>query len=397
MSDDIPFVLPLLRDGIDPVEELGALRTSNPIVQLEIPGGVKAWLITKYDDVRSVLGDHERFSNDFTKLAEAGELQMLLQSDPGGLGLIDPPDHTRLRRILTPEFTMRRLRRLDPKIEQIIEQQLDALAAAGSGADLVELFANPIPSLVICDLLGVPYEERDEFAKHSQDRFNFTGDLADSLGEISESLKYLTRIVEKMRQSPNDGLIGQIITEHGDSITDVELAGLADGLLTGGLETTASMIALGAHIIMQKPEHIAIMRSGDEKQISTMVDELLRLMTVVQVPFPRLAKVDLELGGQQIKAGELVIGSLVAANRDEALGADMDEFVPDRGWSSHLAFGHGIHRCIGAELGRMELRRALPALFKRFGDLAHEGPADETAFRMFSIVFGIEALPVTFS
>ncbi|MEO6957494.1 MAG: cytochrome P450, partial [Antricoccus sp.] len=251
MSDDIPFVLPLLRDGIDPVEELGALRTSTPIVQLEIPGGVKAWLVTKYDDVRAVLGDHERFSNDFTKLAEAGELQMLLQSDPGGLGLIDPPDHTRLRRILTPEFTMRRLRRLDPKIELIIEKQLDALAAAGPGADLVALYANPIPSLVICDLLGVPYEERDEFAKHSQDRFNFTGDLADSLGEISESLKYLTRIVEKMRQSPNDGLIGQIITEHGDSITDIELAGLADGLLTGGLETTASMIALGAHIIMQ--------------------------------------------------------------------------------------------------------------------------------------------------
>lgn len=397
MSDDIPFVLPLLRDGINPVEELGALRTSSPIVQLEIPGGVKAWLLTKYDDVRAVLGDHERFSNDFTKLAEAGELQMLLQSDPGGLGLIDPPDHTRLRRILTPEFTMRRLRRLDPKIEQIIEGQLAALAEAGSGADLIALYANPIPSLVICDLLGVPYEERGEFAKHSQDRFNFTGDLADSLGEISESLKYLTRIVEKMRQSPNDGLIGQIITEHGDSITDVELAGLADGLLTGGLETTASMIALGAHIIMQKPEHVAIMRGGDDQQISAMVDELLRLMTVVQVPFPRLAKVDLELGGQQIKAGELVIGSLVAANRDESLGADMDEFLPDRGWSSHLAFGHGIHRCIGAELGRMELRRALPALFDRFADIAHEGPVEETMYRMFSIVFGIEALPVTFS
>ncbi|PRZ42411.1 cytochrome P450 [Antricoccus suffuscus] len=392
---EVPFVMPLLRDGVNPVEELGALRSEQPIVQLEIPGiGVKVWLVTRYDDVKAFLGDHARFSNDFSKVTEAGELQMLLQQDPGGLGMIDPPDHSRLRKILTPEFTMRRLRRLVPKIDAIVAAQLDEVEKAGQGADLVEHYAMPIPALVICDLLGVPYEERDEFQKHSQDRFNFTGDFSDSLGEIGESLKYMGGVVAKIRQNPNDGLIGQIIAEHGDAITDVELAGLADGILTGGHETTASMISLAAHVLMKNPDHVALMRDGDDKQVSDIVDELLRYLTVVQVPFPRLAKEDLVLGGQQIKAGELVIGSLVAANRDESLGANMDEFVPERGSMSHLAFSYGIHRCIGAELGRMELRQALPALFKRFPTLQHQGPIDETEFRMFSIVFGIESLPV---
>ena len=391
---EVPFVIPLLRDGVDPVDELGALRTEQPIVKLVIPGGLDAWLVTRYDDVKAVLGDHERFSNDFSKVAEAGELQALLHQDPGGLGMIDPPDHTRLRKILTPEFTMRRLRRLEPEINAIIDAQLDEMEKLGAGVDLVEHYATPIPSLVICDLLGVPYEDREEFQKHSADRFNFTGDLSDSLGEIGESLKYIRGLVAKMRERPNYGLIGQIIASHGDDIDDVELAGLADGILTGGHETTASMIALAAHVLMKNPDHVAMMRDGDEKQVADMVDELLRYLTVVQVPFPRLAKVDLTLGEQEIKAGELVLGSLVAANRDESLGDNMDEFVPERETMSHLAFGHGIHRCVGAELGRMELRRALPALFKRFPSLHHEGSPDEVEFRMFSIVFGIEALPV---
>lgn len=392
---EVPFVMPLLRDGVNPVDELGALRSEQPIVPLEVPGvGTNVWLVTRYDDVKAFLGDHARFSNDFSKVAEAGELQMLLQQDPGGLGMVDPPDHTRLRKILTPEFTMRRLRRLVPKIDDIVTGQLDEMEWAGQGADLVEHYAMPIPALVICDLLGVPYAERDEFQKHSADRFNFTGDPSDSLGEIGASLKYLRGLVEQIRKEPNDGLIGQIIAEHGDAITDVELAGLADGILTGGHETTASMISLAAHVLMKDADHVALMRDGDEKQVSNLVEELLRYLTVVQVPFPRLAKVDLTLGGQEIKAGDLVVGSLVAANRDEALGANMDDMVPDRGTTSHLAFSWGIHRCIGAELGRMELRQALPALFRRFPALHHEGPVDETEFRMFSIVFGIESLPV---
>ncbi|WP_106848658.1 cytochrome P450 [Blastococcus sp. Marseille-P5729] len=397
MTAEVNFVLPLLREGVSPAFELGALRTEAPVAKLELPEGmnVNAWLITRYDDAKAVLGDHQRFSNDFTKLTEAGELTELMNQAPGGLGLLDPPDHTRLRRIVTPEFTMRRLRRLEPMIARIIRERLDALEAAGPGADLVELYAVPIPALVICELLGVPYEDRDEFTDHSADRFNFTGDLGDSLGEIGESLKYLRGLVAKIREEPNDGLIGQIIAEHGDEIDDVELAGLADGILTGGHETTAAMIALGAHHLMRNPEHVRAIIDSDEKQAQEIIDELLRYMTVVQIGFPRLAKEDVEIGGHVIKRGELALVSLAAANRDEALTPDADTFRIDRGTTSHLAFGYGIHRCVGAELGRMEMKVAIPELFRRFPDLAHAEDPDEAAYRMFSIVFGLESLPVT--
>lgn len=397
MTAEVNFVLPLLREGVNPAFELGALRTESPVARLELPEGmnVGAWLITRYDDAKAVLGDHQRFSNDFTKLTQAGELTDLLNQDPGGLGLIDPPDHTRLRRIVTPEFTMRRLRRLEPMIGRIITERLDALEAAGPGADLVELYAVPIPALVICELLGVPYEDRDEFTDHSADRFNFTGDIGDSLGEIGESLKYLRGLVAKMRQNPNDGMIGQIIREYGDEIDDVELAGLADGILTGGHETTASMISLAAHHLMQDREHVRLIREADEKQAQSIIDELLRYMTVVQVGFPRLAKEDVEIGGQLIKAGELALVSLAAANRDDSLTPDAETFRIDRGTTSHLAFGYGIHRCVGAELGRMEMKVAIPELFRRFPELRHEGDPDLVDYRMFSIVFGLESLPVT--
>ncbi|WP_134321971.1 cytochrome P450 [Cumulibacter soli] len=397
MTAEANFVLPLLREGVDPAPELGALRTEGPVAKLELPEGINvgAWLITRYEDAKAVLGDHQRFSNDFTKLTEAGDLTDLINQDPGGLGLLDPPDHTRLRKIVTPEFTMRRLRRLEPMIQRIIAERLDAIEAAGPGADLVELYAVPIPALVICELLGVPYEDRDEFTDHSADRFNFTGDIGDSLGEIGESLKYLRGLVAKMRKDPNDGLIGQIIREHGDSISDVELAGLADGILTGGHETTASMIALAAHLLMQDPEHMRIVREADDKQMLQIVDELLRYLTVVQIGFPRLAKEDVEIGGQLIRKGELALVSLVAANRDEALAEDGDTFKITRGSTSHMAFGYGIHRCVGAELGRMELKVAIPELLRRFADLKHVGDPDEAEYRMFSIVFGLESLPVT--
>ena len=396
MTAEANFVLPLLREGVDPAFELGALRTEGPVAKLELPEGIDvgAWLITRYEDAKAVLGDHRRFSNDFTKLTEAGDLTDLINQDPGGLGLLDPPDHTRLRKIVTPEFTMRRLRRLEPMIERIITERLDALEAAGTGADLVQQYAVPIPALVICELLGVPYEDRDEFTDHSADRFNFTGDIGDSLGEIGESLKYLRGLVAKMRKNPNDGLIGQIIREHGDSISDVELAGLADGILTGGHETTASMIALAAHMLMKDPEHMRIIREADEKQVQEIVDELLRYLTVVQIGFPRLAREDVEIGGQLIRKGELALVSLVAANRDEALTRDAETFRIDRGSTSHMAFGYGIHRCVGAELGRMELKVAIPELFRRFPDLKHVGDPDEADYRMFSIVFGLDSLPV---
>jgi cytochrome P450 len=199
-------------------------------------------------------------------------------------------------------------------------------------------------------------------------------------------------LVARQRKEPGDGLLGMLIREHGDEIDDRELAGLADGLLIGGHETTASMFALGAILLLQSPE-VAEQIRRDDDAIGPAVEEMLRYLTVVQVAFPRFARADMELCGQRIKAGEMVLCSLSGANRDPALGAGMGGFDPTR-VAPHLAFGYGIHRCVGAELARMELRIAYPALLRRFSGLHLGVPSDEISFHEYSIVFGVRTLPV---
>lgn len=384
-------LMPLKRDGLDPVAELSAARTAAPISRLTLPFGLGGWLVTGHDEAKAVLGKADGFSNDFTNLV--GTAGIGVDSNPGGLGFADPPVHTRLRKLLTPEFTMRRLARLGPRIEEIITEQLDAMERAEQPVDLWQSFALPIPSLTICELLGVPYEDRADFQRLSTARFDLFGGAGASLGAISESLVYLREVVKHQRETPGDGLLGMLIKEHGDEIDDEELAGLADGVLTGGLETTASMLALGAVVLLRKPEYAEQVR-GDEDAVNRFVEELLRYLTVVQVAFPRFAKRDIEIAGAKIAAGDIVVVSLSGANRDPVLGAGMESFDPAREPTSHLAFGFGVHRCIGAELARMELRRAYPALVRRFPHLRLAVDADDLRFREKSIVYGLDSLPV---
>ena len=389
-----PF-LPLMREGLDPVAELGRRRAEEPVSQFNL-FGMKFWLLTRYDDVRQVLGSAADFSTDFSTLADAaiGVEALAGQQDPGGLGMSDPPRHTRLRKILTPEFTMRRLARLAPRIDAIVADCLDAIEAADKPVDLLPTFALPIPSLVICELLGVPYGDRDDFQRLSNSRFDFMED-AETLDSIAQSLTYMRELVAAQRAEPGNGLLGMIVREHGDSISDEELAGLADGLLVGGHETTASMLALGALLLLLSPEHFALVRD-DDTAINAMVEEMLRYLTVVQVAFPRFARHEVVLStGERIAEGEIVIASLSSADRDAALGARMDHFEPTRTPGSHFAFGYGIHRCIGAELARMELRAAYPALVRRFPSMRLAVPADEIEFRELSVVYGVKSLPVT--
>jgi cytochrome P450 len=381
-----------MRVGFDPVPELGAVRTEQPVVRLEIPGGPSAWLLTRYEDVRATLADTSRFSNGFENLTREGA-DLFGGLDPGGLGFKDPPDHTRLRRLLTPEFTARRLHRLGPLIEGIIDDHLDAMAEHGSPIDLFASFARPIPSLVVCDLLGVGAEQRDELVRLSDGRFSFNGDAESSLAAIQQSLHYLSTVVAAERVNPGDGLLGMIVREHGDEIDDVELAGLADGLITGGHDTTASMLALGTVYLLQNPALATAVRDRDD-QIEAIVTELLRYLTVVQVAFPRFARADMVIAGQPVAAGEMVLCSLSAADRDPVLGSDMDTVDPWRMVASHLAFGHGAHRCIGAPLATMELQAAFPALLRRFPTLRLDVAAPELPWRAFSIVYGVDALPV---
>jgi cytochrome P450 len=384
-------LMPLRRDGLDPVRELGEMRVSAPVSKLPIPFGVNVWLVTGYEEAKTVLGDAKAYSNDFANLV--GEHGASASHSPGGLGFADPPEHTRLRKLLTPEFTMRRLARLTPGIRAIIDQQLDAMAAADGPVDLVEYFALPIPSLVICELLGVPYDDRDDFQRLSMARFDLFGGATASFSAISESLAYLTEVVKKQRAEPGDGLLGQLIKEHGDEISDQELAGLADGVLTGGFETTASMLALGALVLLQDPDAFKLIHD-DDSATHGFVEEVLRYLTVVQVAFPRFAREDVTVGGEQINKGDVVIVSLSGADRDPALGEGLNHVDPHRTPTSHLAFGHGVHRCIGAELARMELRAAYPALLRRFPNLRLATPSDDLKFRKVSIVYGVDTLPV---
>ncbi|MFD9948035.1 cytochrome P450 [Nonomuraea sp. NPDC059023] len=387
MSESEFPLVQFMREGFDPVAELARIRTEQPVFPMEIPGDQTVYLVTRYDDVRAVLGDHERFSNDFAGVIGLGSNQ----DDPGGLGFRDPPEHTRLRKYLTPEFTMRRLRRLEPRIEAMVEEHLDRMEAAGNSADLVETFALPIPSLVVCELLGVPYADRSDFLKLSTDRFDFTAGPEASLQAINDAMTYLTDLVARERLNPGDGLLGQLLREHGDELDDRTLASMADGLLTGGHDTSTSMLALGSLWLMNNPDEAAKVREVDG-YVNHVVEELLRYMTVVQVAFPRFAREDLDLFGTPITKGQLVLCSLTAANRDPALGGNMDTAVPGRDSAgSHLAFGHGIHRCIGAPLAQMEMRIAYPALLRRFPNLRVDG---EVPFRKLAIVYGLEKLPV---
>lgn len=390
-----PTKAPLQRVGLDPVPEMARIRREEPLHRLDLPFDFTAYLVTGHEQARQVLTARDTYSTDIRHLFSGDG--PATSDDIGGLGFTDPPVHTRLRKIITPEFTMRRLARLEPVIEQIVDRALDDLEAAGPDADLAKVFAFPIPFNTICALLGLDYEDTQAFSKLGSARFDATNGGAAAFGAVSEQREFLFDAVARQRKEPGPGLIGQIIRDEGELISDRDLAGLADGVFTGGYETTAGMIALSTIMLSRDPAYADLVRSGNRETLDRVIEELLRYFSVVQVAFPRFAKQDMELFGTQIQAGDVLLVSLSAANRDEAnAGAAPDTFDPLRIPSSgHLAFGHGIHRCIGAELARMELRIALPKLLRRFPDLRLAVPESELEFRQLSFVFGIESLPVT--
>jgi cytochrome P450 len=392
--DKVPETLswPLQRTGVDPIARLGELRAEQPVSKLTSFLGMTIWIVTGDSAAREVLADTTSYSNDIRPLM--GRRGSTTDGDIGGLGFTDPPEHTRLRRLLTPEFTMRRLERLRPLVAGIVEHQLDEverLAAETGTVDLVPTFAFPVPFLVICELLGLPDEDRDTFRQLGSARFDVSYGGQGAFGAVSGSRKFLMEATHRQRSNPGEGLIGQIIREHGDDINDFDLAGLADGVFTGGLETSASMLALGTAVLLEHPDDYDRLAT-DPVATDRTVEELLRYLSVVQVAFGRFPKRDVELGGQRIAAGDVVIVHLPGANRDARTGAGLDSFDAQRHATSHLAFGHGFHRCVGAELARMELRTAFPALARRFPGLAVA--TDELTFRENSLVYGLESLPV---
>jgi cytochrome P450 len=377
----------------DPTEELHRLRAERPIARQPLPAGGFAWLIIGHPEAREVLGD-PRFSNSQHRPGALRQHEEPVEMPPIPLIMSDPPEHTRLRRMLTGEFTVRRMNRLRPRIESIINGFLDDIERAGPPADLVPAFALPVPSLVICELLGVPYEDREDFQRRSS-TFLDNAQPPERITQVfTEMLEYMSGLVARNRSAPGEDLLGMLVREHGDELSDEDLAGIGNLLLIAGHETTANMLGLGTLLLLRHPAQLAALRDSPET-VNQAVEELLRYLSVVNFGAMRTATEDVTIAGQPIKAGERVIVALPAANRDAALCEDPDRFDIGRPTAPHIAFGHGIHHCLGAPLARMEMRIAYSALLRRLPDLRLAVPFEDIPFRMMSTVYGVRELPVT--
>lgn len=385
---------PLLRDGVDPVPALDASRDGGDVVQLARLLGTRVWLVTGYDAARAVLADSDAFANDVRHLI--GRQGRAPAERIGGLGMTDAPDHERLRRILTPSFTRRRMADLQSDVDRVVETALDDMAAHGPEVDLVERFGFAVPFGVICDLLGMPAVDREEFRRHGAARFDLSSGRAGILDTAAGTREFLIDLVASERRDPRlpDGLISRMVAEHGADFDDVELGGLADGVFLGGYETSASMLSLGTWVLLQHPAAWASLRRGEPGEVDRVVEELLRYVCPVQIAFPRIARRELRVGERTVRAGDVVVVSLTGAGRDPARHDDASHFDPTTESAATLAFGHGLHRCVGAELARMELRTALVALARRFPDLSLAGDPYDLRFTELAIVHGVESLPV---
>lgn len=377
-------------------DALAKLRTEEPVAYIGLPSGVQVWLVTRYEHVREVLSDPARFGSDGRAIPDPSlrATRMVSNSSErhGNLTTYDPPEHSRLRRLVASGFTARRVENLRPQVQNIIDSVLDAMATNGSPIDLVQAFALPIPSMVICELLGVPYADRTEFQQRSIIRFDATLDIRTRVLAERASLEYMANLIARKRTTPDQALLGTLVREHGDEISDRELIGIGDLLLLGGHETTANMLALGTLFLLENPEHAEAARDGE--QIDDLVEELLRFLSVVQTGVPRVAREDITLAGKRIKRGDRLLCSLSSANHDDLQILDAARFDSSRR-THHLAFGYGIHYCVGAPLARIEMRIAYRDLLRRFPGLGIAVPPSEVKFRPASVFYGLRELPVT--
>jgi cytochrome P450 len=400
MTETPVMPLHMRRVGFDPTDQLAQIRADEGVTRVVTPFGMTAWLVTRYEDVREVLSDPARFSNARRRFPMPDELELrlseheILQQRAGQLLALDPPEHTRLRRMLTPEFTVRRIGGLAPRIQEIVESHLDDHERAGPPADLVSGFALPIPSLVICELLGVPYSERADFQRRTRRQLDFSVPIGERMALQRESREFMRGQVIRAKDAPGEDLLGRLIRQHGDALSEDELVGIASLLLVAGHETTANMLGLGTLALVCHPEQLALVRD-DPAAVEPAVEELMRWLSIVPSGIPRITTTEVTLAGHTIPAGELVMAGLVAANRDPAFIDHPDRLDITRGEIGHLAFGHGVHHCLGAPLARMEMRTAFPALLRRFPRLGLAVPFEEIGFRAHHFIYGLNSLPVT--
>ncbi|SFQ30528.1 Cytochrome P450 [Amycolatopsis arida] len=398
----IPHGLPMERDAgpFDPPREITRLREARPVSPMVFPDGHEGWLVTGYDAVRQLMAD-TRFSSrqDIGVLHvpyETPGMPAATEPSPQVPGLfiaMDPPDHTRLRRRLTGTFTVKRMKQLEENIVDIAERQLDELARLTPPVDLVAEFALPVPSLVICALLGVPYADRETFQVNSAKFLEKDVTLEEKMAAYGAITTYLSELATRKRAEPGEDILSDL-ARH-DDLTIEELTGIAFLLLLAGHETTANMLALGTFALLEHPEQLAELRANPDL-LPGAVEELLRYLSIADI-FYRYATEDIELGGETIGTGSTVVVSLLAANRDPRRFDDPDTLDIHRTARGHLSFGHGVHQCLGQQLARIEMRAGFAGLLRRFPTLELAIPASDVKLKTDMNIYGVHELPVTWT
>lgn len=376
-----------------PPERFRELRAACPVARVRFPTGDLGWFVTRYDDVRNVLMD-PRFSRAAAALPDAPRMRPM-PADATTILAMDPPEHTRLHKLVVRAFSARRVDSLRPRVAALTTALLDDLAAAGPPADLVAGLAMPLPIAVIAELLGVPPDDRARFRADADVMLSLRGHAPQEVGAARRRMNgFLAEIVAAKRDDPGDDLISALLRAvDAGALSERELVTMAATLLIAGYHTTSAALSGGVLTLLRHSEHIPAAARPDA--IGATVDELLRYAAnAVNGGNLRVATEDVELGGVLIRAGEAVLPSTVAANRDPEVFAEAETFEPGRTNNPHIAFGAGPHYCLGARLARMELTVALGALFERFPGLRPAVPEDELR-PTGTVIRGLECLPVT--
>jgi cytochrome P450 len=374
----------------------GELTAAGPVHRVPLPGGAEGWLVTGYDAARAALADpalvkggpgHGPFADRLPADVSAAMDHHLLA--------LDPPDHTRLRRLVGAAFTRRRCERLAPRVQEITDGLVAGFAHRDE-VDLVAEFAYPLPITVICELLGVPDPDRAAFRAWTGPLVTGTlaGFEAYSRAAV-ELVAYLRELLAHKRAHPADDLLSALLAvrDGGDALTEDELTSMVFLLLVAGHETTVNLIGNGVLALLTHPDQLALLRAEPER-VPAAVEELLRFDGPLQSAIPLVSARPTEIGGTAVPAGELVVVSLLAANRDPARRPDADRLDLARPEAPHLAFGHGAHYCLGAPLARVEGRIALGTLVDRFPDMRLAAPADQLSRAPGLLMNGLNELPV---
>ncbi|MFE9407063.1 cytochrome P450 [Streptomyces sp. NPDC006530] len=380
----------------DPYPVYAELRGRGPVHRIRMPEGAEAWLVVGYEAGRAALAD-DRLSKEWRNAAPGLGVQQV----SSGITMLssDPPSHTRLRRLVTREFTARRIEALAPRVQEMTDTFVDAmLAAPDRRADLVEALSFPLPITVIGELIGVPALDQEKFREWSNISVSAPA-LADRLAATADVKEYLTRLLTDKRADPGDDLVSALIRaadeEGGDHLSHDELLGMVWLLLIAGHETTVNLISNGILALLGHPGQLAALRADFDGLIDNAVEEMLRYDGPVETPTARFTREPVEIAGTLVPGGgQLVLVALADADRDPARYAEPDRFDIHRDARGHVAFGHGIHHCLGAPLARLEARTAVRTLLERCPDLALEIHPAALQWRTGMMMRGPLRLPV---